>query len=669
MRVAGAQGAARRSEGRRHALVVVLLAQLAFGLVLLLHFLGPVPALERPIYDAFLRQLTTSEAPDPNIVILEYTEADEARYGYPLPDPVLAELLERLREARPLAIGLDLIRDRPEPRDGDPAGYQRLVAALTADDSIIGIVMDTDAGFGPPSALAERPIQLGAADVVTDPDGVVRRGLLFLTTPVGTRPSFALQLAGRRLLADGIEPAWQGDRLRLGATEYVRLRPRASSLYGGAERAVDDGGYQFLLTFPACPSAHRRINVAEVLDGADGELDLGSRLVLIGNTVPLAKDRFEVPADCVSPRPGEMFGVDLHAQIASQLIRQAHGTARPVETLAQRLDGAIAGQAAGFAWIWLWCMLGGLVAMLVGSPVRLALVATTVTLLIVGAGAGAMLGAGLWMPMAGPLLGAAGSATLAIAYVMTRAKREREDLMRLFSASVSGPVADALWKARSTLTGRGRPPPKLMMATVLFSDIRAFSTISTMLPETRLATWLDLYMAAMADIVERHGGAIEKFAGDGLTASFGVPEPRETDEEIAADARAAVDCALAMAESLTGLNRAMAERDLPRIAIRVGIHSGPLMAGVIGGERRWQYSIIGDTANTAARLESYGKDDPRLGSDADHCRILISEATFHLLDGRFAADPVGSLEMRNRGPIEVYRITGRRSGPRSRSGG
>ena len=106
----------------------------------------------------------------------------------------------------------------------------------------------------------------------------------------------------------------------------------------------------------------------------------------------------------------------------------------------------------------------------------------------------------------------------------------------------------------------------------------------------------------------------------------------------------------------------MAERDLPQIAIRVGIHSGPLMAGVIGGERRWQYSIIGDTANTAARLESYGKDDPRLGSDADHCRILISEATFHLLDGRFAADPVGSLEMRNRGPIEVYRITGRRKG-------
>jgi adenylate cyclase len=88
-----------------------------------------------------------------------------------------------------------------------------------------------------------------------------------------------------------------------------------------------------------------------------------------------------------------------------------------------------------------------------------------------------------------------------------------------------------------------------------------------------------------------------------------------------------------------------------------------LMAGVIGGAKRWQYSIVGDTANTAARLESYGKDDSRYASDAAHFQILISEATFHLLEGRFAVDPVGTLEMRNRGPINVYRVTGRRRGP------
>jgi adenylate cyclase len=181
-----------------------------------------------------------------------------------------------------------------------------------------------------------------------------------------------------------------------------------------------------------------------------------------------------------------------------------------------------------------------------------------------------------------------------------------------------------------------------------------------MLPESRLATWLNLYMEAMVDIIDRHGGVIEKFAGDGLTVEFGVPDARETDAEIAADARAAIDCALAMADSLLELNRAMAERDLPQIAIRVGIHSGPLMVGVIGGVKRWQYSIIGDTANTAARLESYGKEDPGLACEADHCRILISETTYHLLERRYAAHAMGTLEMRNRGPISVYRILGLR---------
>jgi adenylate cyclase len=249
---------------------------------------------------------------------------------------------------------------------------------------------------------------------------------------------------------------------------------------------------------------------------------------------------------------------------------------------------------------------------------------------------------------------------------MTRARDERQQLMDLFAGSVSHGVARVIWQARHTLGGK--PPPKLMTATALFSDIRGFSTISTMMPESRLATWLELYMKAMVGICNRYGGQIERFTGDGLAVAFGVPEPRETDAEIAADAQAAVDCALAMADSLLELNPALAKRDLPQIAIRVGIHSGPLMVGVIGDADRWTFTMIGDVANTAARLESYGKDDPRLASEADHCRILISEATYHLLEGRYAVEAVGTLEMRNRGPIKVYRVLGRRGADRGPGG-
>lgn len=657
-----------RNEAQRHALIVGLLVHLALLLVIGLEYIGLLPTLERPVFDIFLRQLTTSEELDPSVLIVEYTETDEARYGYPLPDGTLAALLEELAAAQPLAIGVDLIRDRPEPQGGDLAGHERLSAALVANDFIIGIVKDTKGGFGPPPALADQPGQLGFSDVLKDPDGVVRRGLLFMTTDAGTRPSLALQLAARRLQADGITPVWQGDRLQLGATEYAALHPQSSSLYAAAEPGFSDRGYQFLLTFSACPGAYRSLSVNDVLEGGDDDLELANRLVLIGNTVRLSRDYFSVPVDCGGALPGEMFGVHLHAHVANQLIRQANGTARPFETLDQRLGSPTLGQAAGLAWTWLWCLLGGLTAA-VASPWRLAAAAAGEAVVIAGAGLAGLLVAGLWLPVVPPLVGAAGAAGLVVVYLMTRARGEREQLMDLFAGSVSDRVAQVIWKTRHALGGPRRPPPKLMTATVLFSDIRGFSTVSTMMPESRLATWLDLYMEPMVDIVERHGGVIEKFAGDGLTVEFGVPEARETDAEIAADAQAAVDCALAMADSLLEINRAMAKRDLPQIAIRVGIHSGPLMVGVIGGAKRWQFSIIGDTANTAARLESYGKDDPRLACEADHCRILISEATYHLLEGRFAVEAVGTLEMRNRGPVSVYRVLGLRGADRDQSGG
>jgi class 3 adenylate cyclase len=173
--------------------------------------------------------------------------------------------------------------------------------------------------------------------------------------------------------------------------------------------------------------------------------------------------------------------------------------------------------------------------------------------------------------------------------------------------------------------------------------------------------WLNEYMAEMADLVLAHGGVIEKFAGDGLTAEFGVPEPRTTEAEIAADAQAAVDCALAMSRAMEHLNRRWQARGLPEVGIRAGIHTGPLIVGNLGSAQRMQYSIIGDTANTAARLESYGKDDPRLGSDTDHCRILISEATLQHLcvtEGRaYRVLPVGGLALKGKAqPVAVHRV-------------
>jgi class 3 adenylate cyclase len=103
--------------------------------------------------------------------------------------------------------------------------------------------------------------------------------------------------------------------------------------------------------------------------------------------------------------------------------------------------------------------------------------------------------------------------------------------------------------------------------------------------------------------------------------------------------------------------------DLPSIGIRIGIHTGPLMVGMIGSADRWQYSIVGDTANTAARLENYAKDDPELGCDVGHCRTLISEATWNRLNGDYDADFIGQASLKGKSEmIGVYRVLGRRAG-------
>jgi adenylate cyclase len=161
----------------------------------------------------------------------------------------------------------------------------------------------------------------------------------------------------------------------------------------------------------------------------------------------------------------------------------------------------------------------------------------------------------------------------------------------------------------------------------------------------------------MADIVAAHDGVVLELTGDGVLAVFGIPLARTSAAEVALDAQNAVRCALAMSVALPGLNAGFRARGLPEAAIRVGIHTGPLVAGSLGSPTRRKYAVVGDTVNIAARLEGYDKADPRLGSEAAHCRILVSGATYACLGGGYAAELVGKLDLKGKSaPIAVYRL-------------
>ena len=167
----------------------------------------------------------------------------------------------------------------------------------------------------------------------------------------------------------------------------------------------------------------------------------------------------------------------------------------------------------------------------------------------------------------------------------------------------------------------------------------------------------------MSPIVGAHGGVILRFIGDAIMAVFGVPVASTSDAQIRQHAVNAVTCALAMQRRLIEHNRSLHERGLPMIGMRIGILTGPMVAGSMGSAERLEYNVHGDTVNTAARIEGFDKE----GFIPDHltspCRILIGQRTFDLIGEGFATEPVGEARLKGKEQvIRIYRVLGRTDG-------
>jgi adenylate cyclase len=170
-----------------------------------------------------------------------------------------------------------------------------------------------------------------------------------------------------------------------------------------------------------------------------------------------------------------------------------------------------------------------------------------------------------------------------------------------------------------------------------------------------LLDWLNTHLERMADIVAGHGGIVDKFIGDAIMAVFGVPIPRQSPGELATDARSAVECALEMARALAAQNVERSRDGKPTAAMRIGIFTGPLVAGALGGAKRLNYTVVGDTVNTASRLESF---DRSVGEDLA-CRILIGESTRELIGDAYRLRRVGDVLLKGKSrPVPVHLLEG-----------
>jgi adenylate cyclase len=264
---------------------------------------------------------------------------------------------------------------------------------------------------------------------------------------------------------------------------------------------------------------------------------------------------------------------------------------------------------------------------------------------------------GWWIPLMSPVVAFLPASALVTSYISFQEHSNRGQLMQLFSNQVSPDIAAALWDQREAFLAGNRPLSQKLIATVLFTDLKGFTTTSEGMEPADLMNWLNEYMEVMANEVMAHEGVVEKYIGDSIMAVFGVPIPRASQEQIGHDARNAVRCALAMEQEMEKLNALWQQRGLPRCSTRIGIHTGPLVAGSLGSLDRQEYTVIGDSVNIASRLESFGKDstDPNLSDEG--CRILISEATRVFLAEEFNLLPVGTMSLKGKSEkVKLYRV-------------
>ena len=599
---------------------------------------GNLEFLELPAYDWFVRLLPASSTQDDRITLVLVSEKDILSIGrWPLTDEVLAQTLTTLLKGKPIAIGLDIFRDIPVP-----PGTEILNTVLSQNPNIIVTMKFGDGGVRPPPVL-EGTEQVSFNDILVDPGGVVRRGLLFLDDGDSVAHSFALRLALLYLKTQGIVP--QPDErnpqhLRLGK---VSFRPFEEN-DGGYVKA-DARGYQFLLDYQGPATHFRSCSLADLLSGKVHPGTFSDKIVLIGVTAQSVKDFFFSPYSRGFSEEQQVPGVILHGLMISQFLRAGMEGVQPLATLTEKQE---------MLWILLCCLLGGILGLRAHSAWRFSLLSFAGVLLI-GLSAYSAFLYRWWIPFAPPALAFVLSAALVTAYLTSLERKQRSLLMQIFSKHVSKEVAESLWRQREQFLRNGRPRSQKLVMTAFFSDLRGFTTVSEKMDPQDLMDWLNIYMEKMTGIIMARGGIIDDFAGDGIKANFGLPLPEQDESVIRRDALSAVRSALDMESAMHQLNAHWREKGLPEVGMRIGIYTGPAVAGALGGLQRMKYTTVGDTINIASRLESYDKD---LGKEA-LCRVLIGESTLRYLGPGFRTERIGEVSLKGKEEkITIYRVLG-----------
>lgn len=549
--------------------------------------------------DRISDRLFASRASDSRIVIVTIDDASMARLGrWPWPRSTHAKIIDTISQAKPLAIGYDV--SFPEASDEDEelaralrdSGKAVMPVELTPEKTGSGEYYEKLKVLPPVPLLALSAAGVGYANLDQDVDGVVRRASYSRTLEDGTLlTAFAVKVA--QIAGVNVSP-----------TEFT-----------------DEKG-RFLINYPGQPrKGFRMFSASDLVDGKVSAQELSGKIVLVGSTAPNLHDDNLVPTSFNVPMPG----VEIHASIIDTILQKKW---------LREVPSALAVLCLLF--------LGALVGLLVPKlkarwsvPFVFVAWASFLVLAII------LFEYGFVADVLWPSFVLIFAFAAVVLERRIKAEQQKREIRSAFSRYVSESVVSSILADTSKLKLGG----DRRRMTVLFSDVRGFTTISEGLKPEKLVEVMNAYLSRMTDEVFKHEGVLDKYIGDAVMAFWNAPFDQ------ADHGRRAVDTALDMLAALKDMNANGAFGGL-ELKIGVGVNTGDMVVGNMGSEKRFDYTVIGDSVNLGSRLESLTKE-------YGVC-LLITETTKQEIGNGYLTRTVDLVAVKGKKePVRIYELVKR----------
>ncbi|MGH7166330.1 MAG: CHASE2 domain-containing protein, partial [Nitrospiraceae bacterium] len=536
------------------------------------------------------------------------------------PRTLYASALTALRQAGARLVVLDIILDAAKPED------PQVAAAVKRAGNIIlpvvaqgprrrspkpGVALEFEKLVRAPRMITEAASAEGFVNVTPDPDTVVRSLPLLVVVGNEEVPALVLTTVSRFIRRPTV----------------IDSPPSDAFVYGaGREIPVERSG-RMLINFYGQPSSSERdgpftmISFVDVLNGTFDQQLVNDKIVLVGQTIR-SLDEFSTP----TTTDVRMWGVEVLGNAIETILHQRYLLpAAPWVTMS-----VICLLALGAAL--LVVTLRPVVAIAWALGVLVVYILTAATLFDEG------IVLNMFYPPGAMLLAFAGALTYRVVFEEAEQRRIRRAMARYLSPAVSQWVLKD--PDRLNLSGETRT------MTVLFCDLRGFTTLSQGLGPQALVALLNEFMTAMTEVVFRYEGVLDKYIGDAIMAFWNAPMEQPD------HARRACETALDMIGTLYRLQTDWERRGVPQLDLGIGINTGPMIVGNMGSRERLAYTVLGDAVNVASRLEGLNKE---YGT-----RVVIGEATQAAAGTAFTYRVLDVVVVKGRNePLTVYEVLSR----------